>query len=29
LWGFTLVLLNVFVIYGVAVHCGKEDEVLI
>lgn len=29
LWGFTLVLLNIFVIYGVAVHCGKDDEVLI
>ena len=29
LWGFTLVLLDVFVIYGVAVHCGKEDEVLV
>lgn len=29
LWGFTLVLLDIFVIYGVAVHCGKDDEVLI
>jgi hypothetical protein len=29
LWGFTLVLLDIFVIYGVAVHCGKDDEVLL
>jgi len=26
LWGFVLVFLNIFIIYGVAVHCGKEDE---
>jgi hypothetical protein len=29
LWGFTLVLLDIFVIYGVAVHCGKDDELLV
>ena len=29
LWGFTLVLLDIFIIYGVAVHCGKEDEALV
>jgi hypothetical protein len=29
LWGFTLVFLNIFIIFGVAVHCGKEDEALV
>jgi hypothetical protein len=29
LWGFTLVLLDIFIIYGVAVHCGRDDEVLL
>ena len=29
LWGFTVVLIDVFIIYGVAVHCGKDDEVLV
>jgi hypothetical protein len=29
LWGFTLVILDIFIIYGVAVHCGKEDEALV
>lgn len=29
LWSFTMILVDVFIIYGVAVHCGKEDEVLV
>jgi hypothetical protein len=26
LWGFTLVFLDIFIIYGVAVHCGRGDD---
>jgi hypothetical protein len=26
-WSFTMI--DVFIIYGIAVHCGKEDEVLV
>jgi hypothetical protein len=29
LWSFTMILIDVFIIYGIAVHCGKEDEVLV
>ena len=28
-WSFTMILIDVFIIYGIAVHCGKEDEVLV
>jgi hypothetical protein len=28
-WSFTMILIDVFIIYGVAVHCGKEDEMLV
>lgn len=25
-WSFTMILIDVFIIYGIAVHCGREDE---
>ncbi len=28
-WSFTMILIDVFIIYGIAVHCGKEDEMLV
>jgi hypothetical protein len=28
-WSFTMILLDIIVIYGIAVHCGKDDEVLV
>ena len=28
-WSFTMIILDIIVIYGIAVHCGKEDEALI
>ena len=28
-WSFTMILLDIIVIYGIAVHCGKEDEALV
>ena len=28
-WSFTMILIDVFIIYGIAVHCGKEDEILV
>jgi len=29
LWSFTMVLIDVFVIYGIAVHGGREDEAFV
>jgi hypothetical protein len=28
-WSFTMILVDVFVIYGIAVHGGREDEALV
>jgi hypothetical protein len=28
-WSFTMIILDIIVIYGIAVHCGKEDEALV
>jgi hypothetical protein len=28
-WSFTMILVDIIVIYGIAVHCGKEDEALV
>ena len=28
-WSFTMILVDVMVIYGIAVHCGKDDEALV
>jgi hypothetical protein len=28
-WSFTMILVDVIIIYGIAVHCGKEDEALV
>jgi predicted membrane metal-binding protein len=28
-WSFTMILVDVFIIYGILVHCGKEDEILV
>lgn len=28
-WSFVVILLNILVIYGIAVHCGKDDEALV
>jgi hypothetical protein len=25
-WSFTMILIDIFIIYGIAVHCGREDE---
>jgi hypothetical protein len=29
LWSFTMILVDIFIIYGIAVHCGKDDEILV
>jgi len=28
-WSFTMIIIDILVIYGIAVHCGKEDEALV
>ena len=28
-WSLTMIAIDVLIIYGIAVHCGKEDEVLV
>jgi hypothetical protein len=28
-WSFTMILVDIIVIYGIAVHCGKDDEALV
>ena len=28
-WSFTMILIDILIIYGIAVHCGKEDEALV
>lgn len=28
-WSFTMILIDIFIIYGIAVHCGKDDEALV
>jgi hypothetical protein len=28
-WSFTMILVDIIVIYGIAVHCGRDDEALV
>jgi hypothetical protein len=28
-WSFTMIIIDILIIYGIAVHCGKEDEALV
>jgi hypothetical protein len=28
-WSFTMIIIDILVIYGIAVHCGREDEALV
>jgi hypothetical protein len=28
-WSLTMILIDIFIIYGIAVHCGKDDEALV
>jgi hypothetical protein len=28
LWSFTMIVIDIIIIYGIAVHCGKDDEAL-
>ena len=28
-WSFTMIVIDIIIIYGIAVHCGREDEVLV
>ena len=28
-WSFTMILVDIIIIYGIAVHCGREDEALV
>jgi hypothetical protein len=28
-WSFTMIIIDILVIYGIAVHCGKDDEALV
>jgi hypothetical protein len=28
-WSFTMIIVDILIIYGIAVHCGRDDEVLL